>query len=278
MIGGPMGENDQPKGAVSQAIVATGQVAGALIGAVGVVYVLGGAIIWARMALGANAQITVVAGLPRETVTSAGLGAVVFSILVGAVYGLVRLVHGRSRFAPPQWWQTLIHGLLLLTPTLVTVGVSLGVNRRFRNHVEIGEIIFLGAAFVLVWPYAWWVGARAWKALAEAQGDRYRSKSAVAQRAGALAAIVLPWLMIAAVSLPPPLARVCTAGTTAGGTRHVDGTLIGETTERAYVTDTTAERIVSIPKAEVTRVYIGNDADAATSQCPTPKGSAPSSP
>jgi hypothetical protein len=62
------------------------------------------------------------------------------------------------------------------------------------------------------------------------------------------------------------------------GTRHVDGTLIAETSERVYVTDTSAARIVSVPRAQVTRVYIGNDADAASSHCPTPKGSAPASP
>jgi hypothetical protein len=81
--------------------------------------------------------------------------------------------------------------------------------------------------------------------------------------------------MIAAVSLPAPLARVCTAGTTTGGTRHVDGTLIGETSERTYLTDTIDSRIVSVSKAEITRTYVGNDAASLTARCPTPRPRAP---
>src|SRR5262245_41942103 len=116
---------DAPKNPVAGAVVAAGQVAGALIGAVGLIYVLGGAIIWARMALGAYAQITVVAGLARETVTSAALGPVVFSLLVGVIYAINRAVRQTTTVSALD---PLSAGLLLLAPTAVTVVVSVFVN------------------------------------------------------------------------------------------------------------------------------------------------------
>jgi hypothetical protein len=260
------GGDGGPGNPIAGAVVAAGQVAGALIGAVGIVYVLGGAIIWARMALAANAQITVVAGLSRETVTSAALGPVVFALLIGVVYAILRLVNGDEGW--PRMPGTALLAGIFLAPTAATVVVSLIFNEHFRSHVRPGTVVFLLVVLIAAWPYALFA-RRAWGMVVARP---------LAARSAVVAAVVLPWLMLAAVSIPAPLTRVCTAGTTGVGTRHVDGTLIGETSERVYVTDTTASRIVSVPKAEVTRVYIGNDADATTSSCPTPKGSTPSSP
>jgi hypothetical protein len=49
-----------------------------------------------------------------------------------------------------------------------------------------------------------------------------------------------------------------------------DGQFIGESSDRTYLTDSHGKRVVSLPKSEVARLYVGDAAHDRTLDCPQP--------
>ena len=83
-------------------IRAIGQVAAVVAAGVGVIYALGGLIIWLRLLLISKPQLAVVSELPREVVSALGLVVVVLALALGAAYAVWRLVWHPEQETPPQ--------------------------------------------------------------------------------------------------------------------------------------------------------------------------------
>src|SRR5919106_3175913 len=95
----PIHVRSLPGGDVVRAV---GQVIAALAAGIGVIYVVGGLIVWLRLLIVGEPQLAVVSGLPREVLISVGLVVVVLAIGVGAAYAFRRLVLKPGEEAPPK--------------------------------------------------------------------------------------------------------------------------------------------------------------------------------
>lgn len=80
---------------------AIGQVVASLVAGVGVIYAVGGLVIWLRLLLGGKPQLAVVAELPREVVISVGLVVVLLAVATGGFYAVWRLLLSPRDEKPP---------------------------------------------------------------------------------------------------------------------------------------------------------------------------------
>jgi hypothetical protein len=85
----------------SELVKAVGQAVGLLAGAVGLVYMVGGAVLALRLFIEDLPSRTIVAQLPRDLLVSVGLAQVVLpGIAIAALYAAVRILLGAT--PPPK--------------------------------------------------------------------------------------------------------------------------------------------------------------------------------
>jgi hypothetical protein len=143
-------------------IRAIGQAAAVVAAGVGVVYAVGGLVIWLRLMLVSRPQLAVVSELPREVVSALGLVVVVLALAVGAIYAVWRLVWRPGQEDPPQLGEGIrktlrgarrlvaIVGLLFAAPTVLILVVArirddetLGIGRPWGLLVAVTTVLLL---------------------------------------------------------------------------------------------------------------------------------------
>jgi hypothetical protein len=276
-------------------IKAVGQVAAALLGAVGLIYGLGGAIVWLRLAIYGEQSLPVVAALPREVLVSVGLVVVLLALAVGLGYIVGRGLLWTGARKPPRktdagkikFW--VVASLMAVPPGLI-FGISVAFARVWPDDVwewqqPLGVALFvagllvIGAGMAFLALKLWrlfgedyWISARKAESNAPDHATRdtqakknlwiedrvarnFKTPTAIGLGGLIWAVASAPAFFLAAAALPLTEGRVCIPGPA-----HLDGGFIGESAERVYVTDTDGNRIASIPKEQITRVYIGTEA------------------
>jgi pyruvate/2-oxoglutarate dehydrogenase complex dihydrolipoamide acyltransferase (E2) component len=148
---------------------AIGQVIAALAGGIGVVYVIGGLIVWLRLLIVGKPQLAVVSELPREVLISGGLVVVVLAIAAGATYAFRRLAWrpGEETPAKSDEETTLIQavgwGAALATPTWIALAASAKTDEGALQNLWIGDWFDLGIpnwiGLVVAGGIAWALGA-----------------------------------------------------------------------------------------------------------------------
>ena len=256
------------------------QVAGLFAAAATVIYISGGAVLAMRLAFEDLPPDAVVSQLPKEFLIAYGLLTVLLPALLGAaLYGGWRLYDAAApKPTGTLGWIKRIPGFVLdvlrwvakqpwlLAAVLVAPGGLLEYWKDGWNESD-GEfrtsfLIWLGAAYVvtLTWCYAM-LGVR---------GMLYRRYRSQWQAAGPItlmctiyAATLVPGAVVAGATLQLPDTRVCTIGPT-----QRDGALVGETEHHIYLGEQRegqnreqSRRIVAVPTAHVTEVFVGRDAD-----------------
>jgi hypothetical protein len=185
---------------------AVGQVVAALAAGIGVIYVLGGLVVWLRLRLVSEPQLAVVSGLPREVLISVGLVVVGLALGVGAIYALRRLVRRAEDERPPPTdadlrsllkhdrWHVAGLGALLALPTLLAVIFAwrwdeswLGTawtGRWYGFSLTVLLVWLVGCVWALVATRLWrWFGARHWALATKTVQDQQEKVREASERA-----------------------------------------------------------------------------------------------
>lgn len=220
---------------------------------------------------------------------SIGAGQVILpALLVGAVYGLYRLIRA-DKPEPPQTvsfrgdgWKArgvvlrryAIAAVLLLIPLV-------GIAAR-RDDVSLGDLraeLILGIVLVVGVAAAAVQEARAIVIKHFDNPYRWNSVRPVAAMAGVYAVAALPAALLGAAAIPLTEAMVCTTDN-----YYETGYLVGESSDRVYLGekpkgehDGGQRRILVVPLAKVEELFFGGEAYKASCEFFPPGAPAPMS-
>jgi hypothetical protein len=247
----------------SELVKAVGQAVGLLAGAVGLVYMVGGAVLALRLFIEDLPSRTIVAQLPRDLLVSVGLAQVVLpGIAIAALYAAVRILLGAT--PPPkrlvgQWVEPSLRGWIELgaasaVPALVIT--AYGLLRVLPEQRE-WDLAWLLPVALLLSMLIVLVALRLRASLAGAYPDRWNERRPILWMALVVWLAAVPACLVFAGTFPLLPAKVCT---TTGSART--GLLIGETNQRIYVGErySAKRRVISFPMTQVTRTFIGGNA------------------
>lgn len=150
----------------------------------GLIYALGGLVLWLRLWIAGRPQLAVVSGLPREVVISVGLAIGFLSLLCGVAYAGWRLVVRVGDERPPRFEEPesimatvarnrrwiLLFGTVLAVPTWGVVGVTGLTNDRWADRVWTPRwwLVLILATAVWIGGVLWaWLTLRVWRKVGE---------------------------------------------------------------------------------------------------------------
>ena len=255
----------------SDVVKAVGSVVALLAGSVAFLYVAGGGALTLRLFLKGLPSLNIVAQLPREILVSVALIQIVLpTAAVASLYALVRLLLGRTS-PPPRtfvvgwhersWrsWRARIgaSALLALAATLI------GAFPAFARGEHTWTIGWVLAIALLLNVVVMLVALKLRAEVAARAKDGWNSLSSGALMTLIVALAVLPACFLFAGTFRLLDATVCTTSRSAKV-----GLLIGETSDRVYLGETSKHRwretrgdslrVVSIPQSEVKQISIGS--------------------
>jgi hypothetical protein len=281
-------------GPATDVVKTLGQLFGLAAGFIALVYVAGGGVLVLRLYLSDLPSRTVVGQLPRDLLISAGLSQIVLPMLgVAAIYVIARLLRGNS--PPPtrlvdEWdtkpsrrgwkvrlggWGRLLAASAILA--LVATGFAAGQIRRNVTHdwyklLASLPLTFLVTLFVVLVALNLRarLALRARRAVAteEVVRERWNERGVVVRMTLVVALASLPFCVVFAGTINLLDVRVCI--TSGSHVRHVDGILIGETTNRTYVGENGHQRplhVFAIPQSQIIETIIGGKADTDATTC-----------
>jgi hypothetical protein len=279
------GESDGP---ATDVVKTLGQLFGLAAGFIALVYAAGGGVLALRLYLSDLPSRTVVGQLPRDLLISVGLSQIVLPALgVAAIYVTARLLRGNS--PPPtrlvdEWgtkpsrrgWRVSLggwRGLLAASaiPALVATGFAAEQMTRYvtsdwHKLLPSLPLTFLVTLFVVMVALnlraRLALRARRPAATDEVVRERWNERSAVVRMTLVVAFASLPFCVVFAMTIHLLPARVCI--TSGSDVQHVDGILIGETTNRTYIGEKGDQHplhVFAIPQSQITETIIGGKAD-----------------
>jgi len=279
------GEND---GSATDVVKTLGQLFGLAAGFIALVYAAGGGVLALRLYLSDLPSRTVVGQLPRDLLISVGLSQIVLPALgVAAIYVITRLLWGNS--PPPtrlvdEWgakpsrrgWRVRLEGWRRLLaasaiPALVATGFAAEqmwryVTRDWQKLLPSLPLTFLVTLIVVLVALnlraRLALSARRAPATNEIVRERWNERSAVVRMTSVVALVSLPFCLVFAGTINLLDARVCITG--GSHVQHVDGVLIGETTNRTYIGENGDQdplQVFAIPQSEIIETVIGGGAD-----------------
>jgi hypothetical protein len=249
----------------SDLVKTVGQAVGLLAGAVGLVYMVGGAVLALRLFIEDLPSRTIVAQLPRDLLVSVGLAQIVLpGIAIAALYAAVRTLLGA---APPprrlvdQWDQPSLRGWIELAAASAVPALAItayGVLRVPRVQREWDLVWLLPVALLLAMLLVL-LALRLRAGLAAAHRNEWNARRPIVSMALVIWLAVLPACLVFAGTFPLLDAKVCTTSSA-----ERTGLLIGETNQRIYIGESSGpkRRVISIPLTQVTETFIGGDADS----------------
>ena len=216
--------------------------AGLLTGAVGLVYV-GGAVVYMSVlsTAGLPASMNVATSLPREFLIGTGLFYVGLPLTIAALF--LYLTYPLAK-APFSSWS--VNGVLGLLSLIVTAGLAYGVKPDGLRP-WIGVLVIGLTTIPLVFGVLRMLAT-------EPPGNWGRNLALLAFATVTLVGILGVMVGRAATDLPP--AVLCADD----GTVFV-GSFIGQTADSYYVGEESAgelPRLLSVPRSQVSRVFIGS--------------------
>jgi hypothetical protein len=281
---------DESDGPATDVVKTLGQLFGLAAGFIALVYVAGGGVLVLRLYLSDLPSRTVVGQLPRDLLISAGLSQIVFPALgVAAIYVIARLLRGNSPSptrlvdewgARPSWrgWRVRLggwRGLLAAStiPALVATGFAAEqITRNVTHDWDWDKLLpslpptFLVTLLVVLVALnlraRLALRARRAAATDEIVRERSNERSAVVRMTLVVALASLPFCVVFAGTINLLDARVCI--TSGSHVQHVDGVLIGETTNRTYIGENGDHgplHVFAIPQSEIMETIIGGKAD-----------------
>lgn len=280
---------DDSESPATDVVKTLGQVFGLAAGVIALVYATGGGVLALRLYLADLPSRAPVAQLPRDLLISAGLSQIVLPALgVAAIYAIVRLLRGN---APPptrfvdEWgtkpfrrgWSVHLggwRGLLAASAIPALVATGFAAEQMTRNVTSDWDkllsslpLTFLVTLFVMMVALnlraRLALRARRAAATDEVVRERWNEAGAAVRMTLVVAFAYLPFCVINAGTINLLDARVCI---TSGLHQHVDGVLIGETTNRTYIGENGDKRrpplhVFAIPQTQIIETIIGGEAD-----------------
>jgi hypothetical protein len=272
-------------GPATDVVKTLGQLFGLAAGFIALVYAAGGGVLALRLYLSDLPSRTVVGQLPRDLLISVGLSQIVLPALgVAAIYLIARLLWGNS--PPPtrlvdEWgtkpsrrgWRVRLGGWRRLLaastiPALVATGFAAEqmiryVTSDWQKLLFSLPLTFLVTLIVVLVALnlraRLALSARRAPATNEIVRERWNERSAVVRMTSVVAFASLPFCLVFAGTINLLGARVCITGGS-----HVDGVLIGETTNRTYIGENSDQdplQVFAIPQSEIIETIIGGGAD-----------------
>ncbi len=239
---------DDSDGPATDVVKTLGQLFGLAAGFIALVYAAGGGVLALRLYLSDLPSRTVVGQLPRDLLISAGLSQIVLPAFgVAAIYVIARLLPGN--LPPPtrlvdEWgnvtsdWHKLLSSLpFTFLVTLIVVLVALNLRARLALR------------------------ARRAAATDEVVRERWNERSAMVRMTLVVALASLPFCVVFAGTINLLDTRVCI--TSGSHVQHVDGVLIGETTNRTYIGENGDQpplHVLAIPQSQIIETIIGGKA------------------
>jgi hypothetical protein len=266
-----MGEMATGESQGADVVKAVGAVVALLAGSVAFLYVAGGGALTLRLFLKGLPSLNVVAQLPREMLISVALIQIVLPMVAAAgLYALVRLLLGRTAPLPRtfvggweerSWrsWRARIgaSAVLALAATLV------GASPAFARGEHTWRIGWVLAIALLLNVVVMLVALKLRAEVASRVKDDWHSLSAGASMTLIVALAALPPSFLFAGTFRLLDAKVCTTNHSAR-----IGLLVGETSDRVYLGETSENRwqetdedplrVVSIPQSDVEEISIGS--------------------
>jgi hypothetical protein len=245
---------------VSSFLTTTARIFGLFAGLAVLVYLVGGAILFARLALYGFARLDVVTQLPREFLISIGLVAVLLPFLVtAAIYMALRLSSGFDSLPPSTTRRRKTLGLLF---ALIVASAAIAWGIFYRSDLSTGfwgTLVGAAAIILLVGgASAVTLTLRAWLARQYPTARSWNRLRPALSMAALLGIASVPLGMVAAVAFVPlDSAKVCTGGD------QVLGRFLGESSDRVYLGEfkvggNAVGRVAAIPSSEVKRIYISH--------------------
>ena len=248
----------------SDLVKAVGQTVGLLAGAVGLVYMVGGAALALRLFIEDLPSRTIVAQLPRDLLVSVGLAQIVLpGITIAALYAAFRIIVGAMptpRRLVDQWAEPSLRGWTELAAASAVPSLAITAYcalRVPRVQLEWDLAWLLPLAFLLSMLIVL-VALRLRARLAAAHRSEWNERRPIVWMTLVVWLAVLPACLVFAGTFPLLDAKVCT---TSGSERT--GLLIGETNQRIYIGESSGakRRVISLPLTQVKETFIGGDAD-----------------
>jgi hypothetical protein len=247
----------------SDVVKMVGQVVGLLAGAVGLVYMVGGAVLALRLFIEDLPSRTIVAQLPRDLLVSVGLAQIVLpGIAIAALYAAVRILLGTT--PPPrrlvdQWLEPSLRGWIELAAASAVPALAItayGALRVPRVQLE-WDLAWLLPVALLLSMLLVLVALRLRARLAAAYRTEWNERRPIVWMTLVVWLAALPACLVFAGTFPLLNAKVCT---TSGSERT--GFLIGETNQRIYIGESSGAKrqVISFPLTQVTETFIGGDA------------------
>jgi hypothetical protein len=251
----------------SDLVKAVGQVVGLLAGAVGLVYLVGGAVFTVRLFIVDLPSLTIVPQLSRELLVSVGLAQVVLpGIAIAALYAVVRALLGAT--PPPkrlvtQWSQPSPRGWIELGAASAVPALAITAFGAYQvpQVQREWDLVWLLPVALLLSMLIVLVALRLRASLAIAYRDRWNERRPLLLMALVVWLGVVPACLVFAATFPLLPARVCT---TSGA--EPTGLFIGETNQRIYIGESTGPKrdVISLPLTQVKATFIGGNADSAS--------------
>jgi hypothetical protein len=243
---------------------------GLAAGVVAAVYLLGAVVIALRLWVARLPGMSVIGGLPRESLVAVGLAQVVgialgfAAILAGILFSLdpasPRTRH--RRFGQKGSRGKVLHILeaILLTSALLLPAVIWGRRADITVPRSGGEIARIVA---IVLMFAWVLLYLHFRArVRERFSRRWKDERRVLLSAGLVGVLLLPALVAFWGAQPLESALACVGD---GAQRH-EGVLVGDTTRRLYLgepmrpADDQDRVLVALPPDHVNELYVGSSA------------------
>jgi hypothetical protein len=247
----------------SELVKAVGQAVGLLAGAVGLVYMVGGAVLALRLFIEDLPSRTIVAQLPRDLLVSVGLAQVVLpGIAIAALYAAVRTLLGAT--SPPkrlvdQWVEPSLRGWIELGVASAIPALAItafGAYRVPRLQRE-WDLAWLLPVAMLLSMLIVLVALRLRASLAAAYRGRWNERRSILLMTLVVWLATVPACLVFAGTFTLLDAKVCT---TSGSERT--GLLIGETNQRIYIGESSGAKrqVISFPLTQVKETFIGGNA------------------
>lgn len=244
----------------SDVVKAVGQVVGLLAGAVGLVYMVGGAVLALRLFIEDLPSRTIVAQLPRDLLVSVGLAQIVLpGLTIAALYAVVRTLLGTT--SPPtrlvdQWREPSLRGWIQLAVASAVPALAITAYAALRVPHEWDLLWLLPVALLFSMLFVL-LALRLRARLAATYRSEWNARRPIIWMTLVVWLAVLPACVVFAGTFPLLDAKVCT---TSGYART--GLLIGETNQRIYIGESSGakRRVISLPLTQVKETFIGGDA------------------
>ncbi len=278
---------DDSDGPATDVVKTLGQLFGLAAGFIALVYAAGGGVLALRLYLSDLPSRTVVGQLPRDLLISAGLSQIVLPAFgVAAIYVIARLLPGN--LPPPtrlvdEWgtkpsrrgWRVRLggwRGLFAASAIPALVATGFAAEQMTRNvtsdwHKLLSSLPFTFLVTLIVVLVALNLRARlalrARRAAAtdEVVRERWNERSAMVRMTLVVALASLPFCVVFAGTINLLDTRVCI--TSGSHVQHVDGVLIGETTNRTYIGENGDQpplHVLAIPQSQIIETIIGGKA------------------